>query len=158
MARSNSQCQDRRLCHALVCARSLLKVGRIFHFFVYAGCFLYTAHNSVDNCLLVVLGDKLVTERDVLGLGVLLAQASLDLLLPLVVLGLALYAVSGRSSWSSVRARRSTAVCERRQMFGTLVVRTCVRGSSTYSEVEHARLLGLAEVLALGNLSVGVQL
>ena len=138
MVRSSSQFQDQRLCHALVCARSLLKVGRIFHFFVYAGCFLYTAHNSVDNCLLVVLGDKLVTERD--------------------VLGLALYAVSGRSSWSSVRARRSTAVCERRQMFGTLVVRTCVRGSSTYSEVEHARLLGLAEVLALGNLSVGVQL
>jgi hypothetical protein len=28
----------------------------------------------------------------------------------------------------------------------------------TYSEVEHARLLGLAEVLALGNLSVGVEL
>lgn len=29
---------------------------------------------------------------------------------------------------------------------------------STYSEVEHAGLLGLAEVFALGNLSVGVQL
>lgn len=28
----------------------------------------------------------------------------------------------------------------------------------TYSKVEHARLLGLAEVLALGNLSVSVQL
>ena len=115
-------------------------------------------HNGASMRLVVVLLEQLVAESDVLGLGVLLAQASIDLLLPLVVLGLALYAVSGRSSWSSVRARRSTAVGERRQMFGTLVVRTCVRGSSTYSEVEHARLLGLAEVLALGNLSVGVQL
>jgi hypothetical protein len=121
-------------------------------------CFLYTAHNSIDKCLVVVLGDKLLAERDVLGLGVLLAQASVDLLLPLLVLGLALYAVSGRSSRSFVRARRSTAVCDRRQMFGTLVVRGGGCGLSTYSEVEHARLLGLAEVLALGNLSVGVQL
>jgi hypothetical protein len=115
-------------------------------------CFLYTAHNSIDKCLVVVLGDKLLAERDVLGLGVLLAQASVDLLLPLLVLGLALYAVSGRSSWSSVRARRSTAVCERRQIFGSLVLGGGGRGLSTY------RLLGLAEVLALGNLSVGVQL
>jgi hypothetical protein len=32
------------------------------------------------------------------------------------------------------------------------------RRVSTYSEVEHARLLGLAEVLALSDLGVGVQL
>lgn len=36
--------------------------------------------------------------------------------------------------------------------------RQMLRKLSTYSEVEHARLLGLAEVLALGNLSVGVKL
>jgi hypothetical protein len=119
------------------------------------------ARNSIDNCLVVVLLEKLVTELDVLGLGVLLAQASIDLLLPLVVLRLALSTVSGRSSWNPVRARRSRitpALCERRQILGTLVVRGCGRGLSTYSKVEHARLLGLAEVFALGNLSVGVQL
>ena len=89
-------------------------------------CFLYTAHNSVDNCLVVVLRDKLVTELDVLGLGILLAQASVDLLLPLVVLGLALYAVSGRSSWSSARARRSRielSMCWRHPAFDDLVIK-----------------------------------
>lgn len=52
--------------------------------------------------LVVVLLEQLVTEFDVLGLGVLLAQAGVDLLLPFVVLGLALQAVSIGSS-SSVR-------------------------------------------------------
>src|SRR5690242_1940283 len=33
-----------------------------------------------------------------------------------------------------------------------------IRMLGTYSKVEHARLLSLAEVLALGNLSVSVQL
>lgn len=34
----------------------------------------------------------------------------------------------------------------------------CAKAEGTYSEVEHARLLGLAEVLALGDLGVGVEL
>jgi hypothetical protein len=45
-----------------------------------------------------VLPKQLLAELDVLGLGVLLAQASVDLLLPLVVLGLALRCVSFHSS------------------------------------------------------------
>lgn len=47
--------------------------------------------------LVVVLLEQLVTELDVLGFCVLLAQASVDLLLPLVVLRLALCVVSGCS-------------------------------------------------------------
>ena len=51
-------------------------------------------HDGASMRLVVVLLEQLVTESDVLGLGVLLAQASIDLLLPLVVLGLALCCVS----------------------------------------------------------------
>lgn len=46
--------------------------------------------------LVVVLLEQLLAELDVLVLGILLAQASVDLLLPLVVLGLALRCVSFR--------------------------------------------------------------
>jgi hypothetical protein len=51
-----------------------------------------------SNRLVVVLLEQLVAKLDVLGLGVLLAQASVDLILPLVVLCLALYFVSSRPS------------------------------------------------------------
>lgn len=44
--------------------------------------------------LVVVLLQQLVAKLNVLGLGILLAQASVDLFLPLVVLRLALYVVS----------------------------------------------------------------
>lgn len=43
-----------------------------------------------------MLLEQLVTKLNVLGLGVLLAQASVDLLLPFVVLGLALCRISFR--------------------------------------------------------------
>lgn len=45
-----------------------------------------------------MLLEQLLAELDVLGLGVRLAQASVDLLLPLVVLGFALRSVSFRPS------------------------------------------------------------
>lgn len=62
--------------------------------------------------LVVVLLEQLVAKLNVLGLGVLLAQASVNSLLPLVVLGLALQDVSTRTYYAcvmhgSARGRRS---------------------------------------------------
>lgn len=52
------------------------------------------SQNRASNRLVIVLLEQLVAKLDVLGLGVLLAEASVDGLLPLIVLGLALCVVS----------------------------------------------------------------
>jgi hypothetical protein len=96
---------------------------------------------ALKTSLFVVLSEQLLAELNVLGLGVLLAQPGVDLLLPLVVLSLAL---------ASVLACLCV-VCLRRH-------RGAARARGTYSEVEHAGLLGGSKVLALGDLGVGVEL
>jgi hypothetical protein len=90
-----------------------------------------------------VLGQKLLAQLDVLVVSLLLAGAGVNDLLPLVVLGLALLctlAPAFEVGSYSVGSRFGEGWCK------------------TYSQVEHAGLLCGAEIVALGDLGVCVEL
>lgn len=74
----------------------MLDISRIIHFFIYATIWYIQQPSLVQlsTRLVVVLLEQLIAQFDVLRLGVLLAQTSVDLLLPFVVFGLGLCAVS----------------------------------------------------------------
>ena len=132
----------------------------------YIGPIMY--HNLLkQTSLVVILCQDLLANLDVLVFCVLLAHTSLDKLLPLVVLGLALrlrvsfpcilyklckpMALVCRSDDSGGRGIR---VC----IFGRRRLRLQRKAGRTYSKIEHARLSSRTKVLSLCNLCVSVQL
>jgi hypothetical protein len=115
-----------------------------FVYSIQGNTWLLASCHLKENHLFVVLGQKLLAQLDVLVLSLLLACASINNLLPLVVLGLALACMLAMSIPLRyvVSLRRAIAV----------------EGRKTYSQVEHAGLLCGAKVLALSDLGVRVEL
>jgi len=107
--------------------------------------------------LFIVLGHNLLSQLNILLVRGLLARASIHNLLPLVVLGLALRNVSLIYPAFPVHPRSHASLA---------MPKLCVYSKTTmvdevrqtYSQIEHARLLRGAEVRALRDFGVCVQL
>jgi len=101
----------------------------------------------IGTILLVVLCHDLLSQLNVLGISVRLTCASVDNLLPLVVLGLAL------SMCQLCLPNLVTQI-----VYSRIGSQRCFEGETTYGQIEHAGLLCGGEVLALCDLGVCVEL